>query len=98
MTAPARPERASGGTAMQRVVVVWVSIALIIAGAALGSGQAVSVMPLGDSITAGTTPGCYRKPMVAKLGGSYGLTVTTVGTQSDQTMDAGQQAHEGHGG
>ena len=62
------------------------------------AGEAVSVMPLGDSITAGTTPGGYRKPMVAKLAG-YGLTVATVGTQTDEKMGPPeQQPHEGHGG
>lgn len=82
---------------MRRVAAVCVVIALMMAGVAR-AGQPVSVMPLGDSITAGTTPGGYRKPMVAKLGGAYGKTVTTVGTQSDAAMDAAQQAHEGHGG
>jgi lysophospholipase L1-like esterase len=62
------------------------------------AGESVSVMPLGDSITAGTAPGGYRKFMVEKLAGTYGLTVTTLGTQTDPAMTDSQRAHEGHGG
>jgi lysophospholipase L1-like esterase len=58
----------------------------------------VGIMPLGDSITAGTVPGGYRKPMVEKLAQAYGMTVVTIGTQTDPAMAAGRQAHEGHGG
>ncbi len=74
-----------------------VGIGLAVAGAAR-AGEPVSVMPLGDSITAGTTPGGYRKPMAEKLVGWYGLTVTTVGTQTDPSMPVEQRPHEGHGG
>ena len=81
----------------RRRAAAWVGITLSAAAAAARAGEAVSVMPLGDSITAGTTPGGYRKPMAEKLVAD-GLSVTTVGTQTDKAMAAGQQAHEGHGG
>ncbi len=54
-------------------------------------------MPLGDSITAGSAGG-YRKPLGEKLAGVYHIAMTTVGSQSDPSLPAGQQAHEGHGG
>ena len=77
-----------------------VSVAVLLGlacGAVARAGPAVSVLPLGDSITAGTVPGGYRKPMVDQLVVD-GLTVTTVGTQLDPSLPAPQQPHEGHGG
>ena len=82
---------------MQRFAWMFVGAVLAVAGVTQAQ-TAVSVMPLGDSITAGTTPGGYRKPLVEKLTTKYGLTVTTVGTQIDKALDEGHQAHEGHGG
>ena len=80
----------------------WAAVGIGLAVATVaraGPPAAVSVMPLGDSITAGTAPGGYRRPMVAKLADAYGLAVTTVGTQVDPAMGpADQQPHEGHGG
>jgi lysophospholipase L1-like esterase len=77
----------------------WVLVGMALAVAGISRAQtAISVMPLGDSITAGTTPGGYRQPMVERLATRYGLTVTTIGTQTDSSMKPGQQAHEGHGG
>lgn len=57
----------------------------------------ISILPLGDSITAGSAGG-YRKPLLKTLTDTHGLTVTTVGSQTDPDLPAGQQAHEGHGG
>jgi lysophospholipase L1-like esterase len=68
----------------------------MIAGAARADAP-VSVMPLGDSITAGANGG-YRKTMAATLAEKYRCTITTVGSQTDESLPAGQQAHEGHGG
>ncbi|MDB5325381.1 MAG: lysophospholipase L1-like esterase [Phycisphaerales bacterium] len=82
---------------MKRFAYAVVGAVLVVAGLAQAE-TAISVMPLGDSITAGTTPGGYRKPLVEKLTTKYGLTVTTVGTQIDKALDEGHQAHEGHGG
>src|SRR5689334_22657252 len=73
---------------------------LAIIGAALAGGcgaTPVSVMPLGDSITAGSAGG-YRKPMVRVLAETCHCAITTVGSQTDDSLPAGQQAHEGHGG
>ena len=63
--------------------------------AAAPAAEPVTVMPLGDSITAGTAPGGYRKPMADALAPDA---VTTVGTQRDKSMPPAQQPHEGHGG
>ena len=82
---------------MERFISIFVSAVLAIVGVSPGQ-TSISVMPLGDSITAGTTPGGYRRPMVEKLTHKYGLTVDTVGTQTDVSMKIGQQAHEGHAG
>ena len=62
------------------------------------AGAPITIMPLGDSITAGTVPGGYRKPMVEKLEHDTGLSVVTIGTQTDASLDAPHQHHEGHGG
>jgi lysophospholipase L1-like esterase len=57
----------------------------------------VSVMPLGDSITAGSAGG-YRKPLAQTLATRYHCTITTLGSQIDDSLPAGQQNHEGHPG
>jgi lysophospholipase L1-like esterase len=76
----------------------WIMLCVVALLASTARAQStVSVMPLGDSITAGTVAGGYRKPMVDKLK-TFGLTVTTVGTQKDKSLDIAQQPHEGHGG
>ncbi|MDB5324689.1 MAG: family lipase [Phycisphaerales bacterium] len=54
----------------------------------------ISVMPLGDSITAGG----FRGPMATRLTSTFGYTVSTVGTQSDANLPVAQRPHEGHGG
>jgi lysophospholipase L1-like esterase len=82
---------------MRRIALAVFWLRLALAGVA-HAGEPMTVMPLGDSITAGTVPGGYRGPMVERLARQYGLAVTTVGTQSDASLPAGQRAHEGHGG
>ncbi|MGN6725528.1 MAG: GDSL-type esterase/lipase family protein [Tepidisphaeraceae bacterium] len=67
-------------------------------GAVALAAEPIRVMPLGDSITAGTTPGGYRGPMADRLTQQYGVPVITVGTQTDASLPPGHQAHEGHGG
>jgi lysophospholipase L1-like esterase len=60
-------------------------------------GEPVSLLPLGDSITAGSAGG-YRKPLAQKLADVYHCPVTTVGSQTDPSLPPGPQAHEGHPG
>ena len=86
---------------MQRVTLTYFTslvFTIVLATAGWARAETISVMPLGDSITAGTTPGGYRGPMVRKLTDTYGFTVTTIGTQTDPSLKPGWQAHEGHGG
>lgn len=61
------------------------------------AAEPVSVMPLGDSITAGSAGG-YRKPLAQKLADECHCPIITVGSQTDSSLPAGHQAHEGHGG
>lgn len=71
---------------------------IVLAITSLGlAAEPISVMPLGDSITAGSDGG-YRKPLVEKLTKDHHFTVSTVGSQTDTSLPEGQQAHEGHGG
>ena len=70
---------------------------LALAGATRASTP-ITIMSLGDSITAGTVPGGYRKPMFEKLEHDYGLSVIMLGTQVDASLDGPHQHHEGHGG
>jgi lysophospholipase L1-like esterase len=69
----------------------------VVAGTPATPAMPVSVMPLGDSITAGSAGG-YRKPLALKLASTYHCTITTVGSQTDDSLPSGQQNHEGHGG
>ena len=57
----------------------------------------LSVMMIGDSITAGTIPGGYRGPTAAGLA-AIGFAPTLVGTQIDTSLPAAYQHHEGHAG
>jgi lysophospholipase L1-like esterase len=68
------------------------------AGTAHAQPGAVTVMPLGDSITDGTNvPGGYRIDLWQKfLEGGY--TVDFVGSLSNGPSSLGDQNHEGHGG
>lgn len=76
---------------------ISMAAAMMLAMATLATAaEPVVVLPLGDSITAGSEGG-YRKPLVEKLA-SAGLKVTTVGSVVDASLPAGQQAHEGHPG
>jgi lysophospholipase L1-like esterase len=61
------------------------------------AAEPVSVMPLGDSITAGSAGG-YRKPLAQKLADVYHYRMISVGSQTDPSLPPGQQAHEGHAG
>lgn len=87
---------------MRRSTRLWISGCIVSALTAFASiataGQAISILPLGDSITAGTVAGGYRGPMATRLSTVYGHTVTTLGTQTDSSLPVGQRAHEGHGG
>ena len=61
-----------------------------------GPGEAVSVMPLGDSITG--SPGCWRGLLWQQLTDA-GHDVDFVGSQSQACAPAGSDPdHEGHGG
>lgn len=76
----------------------WSAIFAIMTSTGLASaGESVSVMPLGDSITAGSAGG-YRKPLAQKLADDCHCSIITVGSQTDASLPPGQQAHEGHPG
>lgn len=76
----------------------WPAVFVLIATTNLAlAGEPVSVMPLGDSITAGSAGG-YRKPLAQKLAEVYHCPITTVGSQTDASLPAGRQGHEGHPG
>lgn len=72
-------------------------VTIIITAGLAPAGEPVSVMPLGDSITAGSAGG-YRKPLAQKLADVYHRPITTVGSQTDLSLSPDYQAHEGHGG
>src|SRR5581483_3317639 len=78
---------------------VWLAILVTVVmttGFALAA-EPISIMPLGDSITAGSDGG-YRKPLAQKLGEVCHCSISTVGSQSDPSLPPAQQAHEGHPG
>jgi lysophospholipase L1-like esterase len=79
------------------VFAISIVASLAMAGTPTAASTPVSVMPLGDSITAGSAGG-YRKPLAQKLASVYHCTITTVGSQADDSLPAGEQNHEGHGG
>jgi lysophospholipase L1-like esterase len=89
-----------GGSMRQRfwsvIVVTLTTTALAFAAQPINVAP-ISVMPLGDSITAGSAGG-YRKPLARKLAEVDHGPITTVGSQTDPSLPAGQQAHEGHPG
>jgi lysophospholipase L1-like esterase len=72
-------------------------LAIITAAGLALAAEPVSIMPLGDSITAGSAGG-YRKALAQKLADVYHCPITTVGSQTDSSLPPGLQAHEGHGG
>lgn len=82
---------------MLRWIQAVVAGSVVLVGTAIAAADSVCIWPLGDSITAGWDGG-YRKPLMHALAETHGLTVTTVGSQTDSNMPPGQQAHEGHGG
>ncbi|HWB54306.1 MAG TPA: GDSL-type esterase/lipase family protein [Tepidisphaeraceae bacterium] len=75
-------------------LVVFVSV--VTTGMAWAAGT-ISVMPLGDSITAGSNGG-YRKPLAKKMDEVYHCPITAIGSQIDASLPPGEQAHEGHPG
>ena len=80
----------------------WFSLTVAIGLSAVVAASAatlppVRIMPLGDSITRGTTPGGYRAPLYASLK-SLGYTVDYVGTQTDNAGSLPDPDHEGHSG
>lgn len=78
----------------------WISAcaaAVLISTGVVEAGQPIVLMPLGDSITAGTDGG-YRKPLVRLLSAHENVRVTTCGSQTDKTLPPAVQPHEGHPG
>ena len=84
------------------------ALTFLVLGIATGPGaigSAITIMPLGDSVTLGYSdpvdvPGGYRSVLFRDLT-SAGYTPTFVGSQTtnpDPTLPAAAQAHEGHGG
>ena len=76
---------------------IQMAVGAVLALAAISSAHdPIVLLPLGDSITAGSDGG-YRKPLMAKLT-EIDHAATTVGSQTDPALPAGSQAHEGHPG
>jgi len=72
-------------------------IGLYVVAASAAALPPVRIMPLGDSITLGTTAGGYRAPLYASLT-SLGYTVDFVGTQTGNAGTLQDPDHEGHSG
>ena len=64
------------------------------------SGPPLRVMPLGDSVTAGSGSGAYRRRLFGLLAAAYpGRAIDFVGTASDRaSAPLPDRNHEGHGG
>ena len=72
-------------------------VSLTLTATAVRADTQITVLPLGDSITAGSEGG-YRKAMIRQLHDDHAVTVTTFGSQTDDNLPKGQSAHEGHPG